>query len=366
MSKTSIFILALVCISTVFSQDVSTSVHTQILGKFLNGNPKELFKVWHFIFNKEYDYNTEEGLSKYKTFKENLKEIKAINSNPSNTWKAGLNEHSDKSFEEFSNYYNIKPIDVAQIKTSVDILNKNKGFRLDDYNEDDDESTMKNVKAGTLYDYRSNSLPIRNQLSCGSCWAFATMAQLENSYWAKYKSTAGAVNQYLSVQQLVDCDTTSYGCRAGFPNEAMMYLQKSYPMPDSKYTYTATAGTCKFNSASTTGVRVSGVRYGGTYYYPWYNSYVKDLLANGPVVVLIGVNSAFNLYSSGIFNSPCASGVNHSVLVVGYGYDSTTGVYYYIVRNSWGSTWGEVGYIRIKDDGVACSIPIYGYQGIVA
>jgi C1A family cysteine protease len=168
--------------------------------------------VWHFIFNKKFDYNTEEGLRKYKNFKKNLMEIRAINSDPNNSWKAGLNELSEFSFEEFSNYYGIKPIDVKQIQTSIDKLNQSKGFTLDDYNDDNESSTSHAIKAGTLYDYRSNSLPVRNQGSCSSCWAFATMGQIENMYWAKYKSTAGAINQYLSVQQLVDCNTTSVGC----------------------------------------------------------------------------------------------------------------------------------------------------------
>jgi len=192
------------------------------------------------------------------------------------------------------------------------------------------------------------------------------MAQLENTYWQKHGGTSGAVNQYLSVQQLVDCDTTSSGCNYGYPPEAMTYLQTNYAMTDASYTYTGVNGSCKFNSAKTTAVRISGVAYGGTYYYPWYPIYVTGLLANGPVVVLVGVNSNFQNYSTGIFSAACASGVNHSVLVVGYGYNSTTKQYYYLVRNSWGTSWGESGYMQVLDDGVACSIPMYGYQASIS
>jgi len=293
-------------------------------------------------------------------------EIRAVNSNPKSTYSAGLNEYSDLSFDEFSNHFNLKPIDVEKIKVDIDRLNHSKGFRLDDYNDDDNDASAIKSSTPTLYDYRSYSLGIRSQGSCSSCWAFATMAQLENTYWLKHSATAGAVNQYLSVQQLVDCDTTSSGCNYGYPSMAMSYLQTSYAMPDSSYTYSGASGSCKFNSAKTTPVRVTGVKYGGTYYYPWYPVYVTGLLANGPVVVLVGVNNAFNIYAGGIFSAACASGVNHSVVVVGYGYNTTSKQYYYIVRNSWGTSWGISGYMYVLDDGIACSIPMYGYQASIS
>jgi C1A family cysteine protease len=353
-----------------------TQIQSKILESFLDKSPKEVFKVWHFVYNKGYDYNTEDGLKKYKAFKKNLMEIKAVNNNSENTWKAGLNEYSDLSFEDFSKFIGLAPLDVEKIRVDVEKLNKSKGFRLDDYNDDNEVSTSLSVNArvkvgtpslqATTYDYRAYSLPPRAQGSCSSCWAFATMGQIENSYWSKYGSTAGAVNQYLSVQQLVDCDLTSKGCQYGYPSEAMNYLLTNPAMPDSNYTYTAVTGTCRYNSSNTVKARVTGMRYGGTYYYPWYPVYVLGLLANGPVVALVGANSNWTYYKSGIFSSACASGVNHSVLVVGYGLDSVSGKYYYIVRNSWGTTWGESGYIRILDDGVACSIPKYGYQAIIA
>jgi len=297
--------------------------------------------------------------------KKNLMEIRANNSDPKSTSTAGLNEYSDLTFEEFSQYFNIKPIDVKKIKVGIDRQNQRNGFRLDDYNDDYDTNTIK-ASTPTLYDYRSYFLGIRNQGSCSSCWAFATMAQLESTYWMKHSTTAGAVNQYLSVQQLVDCDTTSDGCNYGYPSEAMTYLQSDYAMPDSSYTYTGVTGTCKYSSAKTTPVRVTGVRYGGTYYYQWYPIYVTGLLANGPVVVLVGANAAFQNYAGGIFSAACANGVNHSIVVVGYGYNSSTNQYYYIVRNSWGTSWGISGYMYVLDDGIACSIPMYGYQASIS
>jgi len=89
-------------------------------------------------------------------------------------------------------------------------------------------------------------------------------------------------------------------------------------------------------------------------------------LANGPVAVLVGVNNSWYSYSSGIFNAACTATVNHAVIVAGYGYNTTSAQYYYIVRDSWGTSWGEKGYIRILDDGVACSIPKYGYQAVIS
>jgi len=318
-----------------------------------------------------------------------LKTIREVNSS-GQSYQLGLNEHSDLSFEEFSIYYNLKVINVDDIKSSIVGSNKAKKFDLDNFKDDDedtntvkqavttnkakkfdldnfkddDEDTNTVKQAVTTYDWRSNSLAIRNQGTCGSCWAFSTMAQIENSYWMKHSKTSGAVNQYLSTQQLVDCNTTNYGCEGGWPSYAMQYLETSYAMPDSKYLYTGVGGTCKYSSANTTPVRITSIIFAGTYYSTTISTY--DLLATGPAVVLVGVNSLFQNYISGIFSGPCLDALNHAVALVGYGLDTTSKSYYYIIRNSWGASWGESGYMRIKDDGVACFIPLYSYQAVLA
>jgi C1A family cysteine protease len=348
-------------------EESNESVTNTILNKFMDKSLKELFKVWHLVFNKEYDYNTEEGLKKYKTFKANLKKIKEVNASKQ-SYQLGLNQYSDLTFQEFANLYGLKEIKVDElneIKSTIEEFNNAKRFDLDSFKDDDEDDNSTNKKVGvTSYDWRPYSLAIRDQGKiCGSCWAFSTMAQIENSYWMKYGKTTGAVNQYLSPQQLVDCNTTNYGCGGGWPSYAMKYLQTSYPIPDSKYPYTAVNGSCKYNVANSVPIKITGIRYGGTYYSSTISTY--SLLANGPAVVLVGVNDTFRQYTSGIFSGTCLNYINHAVALVGYGYDTTTGKNYYIIRNSWGVTFGEKGYMRILDDGVACFLPMYSYQAII-
>ena len=200
-------------------------------------------------------------------------------------------------------------------------------------------------------------MPARDQGRCGSCWSFATMGQLEGMY--RKNNGAGALNSYLSVQQLVDCDKVSQVCRGGYMPISMKYLMQSPPMFDKDYPYTASEGTCRL-SGNTSRVRVTKVTYTGSYWYKYPPT--LSVLPNGPLGILVGANRDFFNYSSGIFTADCLSGVNHAVILVGFGYDSSSGYSYYIVRNSWGPSWGENGDIRIAQKGFSCWIDKYGYQ----
>lgn len=209
-------------------------------------------------------------------------------------------------------------------------------------------------------DWRSSLGPAREQGECGSCWAFAGVAALEH---ALYQRTGTLVD--LSEQHLVDCAWLfgNRGCRGGQLAGTLRFLVQGAVCNETQYPYSATATRlppfCKNVSrtrmcASTPRVRqLSLIRT---------EQGLQTALVQGPVVIAMHVNAEFHTYAEGIYDGPCAGSVNHAVLLVGYN-TSETGVPYWIVRNSWGTDWGEQGYVRIVRHRRWCRIGDYvGYQ----
>jgi len=209
------------------------------------------------------------------------------------------------------------------------------------------------VGATQTLDYRQQGYvtAVKNQGSCGDCWAFAATAALEGAY-AKRKGVLNA----LSEQNVLDCTTAGYGCGGGWYTYAWDTVKaKGGQDSMSSYPYTGVKGTtCTF---STTNVKAKISTYGyvsGAGETPL----MTHLQNNGPVAVAVNVQSEFGSYRSGVFVNKLAcdpSAVNHAVTVVGYGTDITYGNYW-IVKNSWGATWGESGYIRVKRGLNVCGI----------
>ena len=192
--------------------------------------------------------------------------------------------------------------------------------------------------------------PIKDQGQCGACWAFLIVQCIESEYAAK-KGTLYS----LSVQQLIDCvDGAASGCSGGNPLKAWQYIIDNHMglMKESDYKYSGTETPCAYD-ASKAVVFING--YGNITSETDLASKVADL---GPVSVIIDASSwSFQLYSGGIYDEPSCSSTNldHAVGVVGFGTQGSTP--YWIVRNSWGVSWGESGYIRmIKDKNNQCGI----------
>jgi len=185
--------------------------------------------------------------------------------------------------------------------------------------------------------------PVRNQGQCGSCWSFAATASLEGRYAIK-KGT----KVLLSEQQMVDCSTANNGCNGGWSSKALQYIQQVGGQNSrADYPYTGVKGACRFN-AGRVAARVSGVSGVAD---------PKSAVAAGPLAVYLQATSAFQGYGGGIFNGVCGQ-YNHAVTLVGWG--SAGGSEYWIIRNSWGSGWGEAGHIRIAING-NCRITFDSY-----
>jgi len=196
------------------------------------------------------------------------------------------------------------------------------------------------VKAGAV-------TPVKNQGQCGSCWSFSTTGSLEGAYYNTY----GTLPSF-SEQQLVDCDNRKnggkdMGCNGGLMDNAFTWIEKNGGLcSEDDYPYTSgdtkTAGTCQ----TTCDVVDNSVVTTFTDVHPSNDVDMMTALSKQTVSIAIEADQqAFQLYKSGVFTGTCGTNLDHGVLTVGYG--TLDGQDYYKVKNSWGATWGDDGYILL-------------------
>lgn len=212
--------------------------------------------------------------------------------------------------------------------------------------------SSKKANADSL-DWRDKGVvnAIKDQGQCGSCWAFSAIQAIES---ANAIST-GTLDSY-SEQNLVDCVSTCAGCNGGLMTSAYDYViakQGGNFNPENEYVYKAVDGTCKFSQYSKVGTisKYTNVSEGDE------DDLASKLETYGPLAVAIDAsNWSFQLYSGGVYDESSCSPYNldHGVGCVGYGVEGSTK--YWIVRNSWGSSWGEKGYIRMIWKNNQCGI----------
>jgi len=212
---------------------------------------------------------------------------------------------------------------------------------------------------------------VRNQGSCGSCYAFASRGMLEARLNILTKNT---LNVSLSPQDIMDCSNLSQGCSGGFPYLIAGRYAKDYGfVEESCNPYRQQDGTCDINKEkSCTRHYAASYNYVGGYYGACNEEQMKKaLVKNGPLALGFQVESDFMLYKSGIYHhtklyqnnlqatmsdfDPFEM-TNHAVLLVGYGVEPTTKEKYWIVQNSWGEEWGESGFFRIRRGTDECAI----------
>ncbi|XP_022050147.1 dipeptidyl peptidase 1 [Acanthochromis polyacanthus] len=202
--------------------------------------------------------------------------------------------------------------------------------------------------------------PVRNQASCGSCYSFATMGMLEARVRILTNNTE---NPILSPQQVVSCSEYSQGCDGGFPYLIGKYAQDFGIVDESCFPYIAKDSPCgvpqNCGRIYTAEYNYVGGFYGGCSEM----AMMQELVKNGPMAVAFEVYPDFMNYKEGIYHHTFLTDTlnpfeltNHAVLLVGYGRCHVTGQKYWIVKNSWGTTWGEDGFFRIRRGSDECSI----------
>ena len=290
-------------------------------------------------FNKKYS-SINEYLARFQVFRQNIMEIF---SNENSSYQEGINQFSDLTKQEFRKIYlNLNYDAIAMSNFEPTFVKKTNA-------------------APSSYDWRDYGrvCSVKDQGSCGSCWAFATMANLESLYAAK----KGQCKNF-SVQQLIDCDTSDSGCNGGLMEYAFTYLKKIGCINlEEDYPYRGVKGTCKTNYDKCIDMIVTGYKKLGSSWSTWSavdEDEIKEFLyETGPLAIALNADP-LQTYSSGILDKTSAqcptSGINHAVLLVGYG---TAEKDYWIVKNSWGTAWGEKGYFRIRRGNGTCGVNCY-------
>jgi len=199
------------------------------------------------------------------------------------------------------------------------------------------------INAGGI-DWRTKGAvtPVKNQGQCGSCWAFSSTGALEGAH---HLATGNLVS--LSESNLVNCSTQNSGCNGGLMDLAFDYCKTNPLMTEADWPYSPSKEFlgCWLHYKKDKGV-VTVSSYADV--TPNEPNQLKAALATGPVSVAIEADKpAFQQYTGGVLTgTACGDQLDHGVLAVGWGTDATAGDYF-IVKNSWGPSWGDNGYIKI-------------------
>jgi cathepsin F len=292
---------------------------------------KEAFTEFQeFIKKYHKKYNTlQEYMARFRVFKKNYLMLKKFNGNTS-----GITKFMDLTRDEFRRKY---------LNLNISVLNTIRTERIQ----------IKTNDAPETFDWRNEGAvnAVKDQAQCGSCWAFATAANLEGLYYLKNKQS-----MTFSEQQLVDCDTIDNGCNGGLMENTFTWLKTHGIMSDLDYPYEGYEGNCR-EDPSKYKMKISGF----TLLDSRDEKQIKEFLyKTGPLAIALNANY-LQFYYGGILDVPDVmcdpDQINHAVTLVGYG--SENGQDYWIVKNSWGQDFGEEGYFRIARGKGTCGINTY-------
>jgi C1A family cysteine protease len=302
---------------------------TAILGVYYSSSSPATFMLSADSTNESYfqlhlekygkSYSEEEYQSRLRIFNDNMGYIRKVNSF-GRSWYLRPNQFTDLSNEEFrAKYLPNKMMPETSPSSEVE----------------------ENLSYPTSIDWTTQGVvtPVKNQGQCGSCWAFSTTGAVESAW-----KLAGHTLISLSEQQLVDCAKSNYGCNGGWPTVAMQYIINNKGIAlESSYPYTARTGSCNTASASKIAATISGyktVTAGSV-------SALATAVAQQPVSVLVDAGGAdWQSYGGGVVtDAGCGTSLDHAVLAVGYNMGNSPP--FWKIKNSWGTSWGESGYIRL-------------------
>ena len=302
---------------------IFTSLFTSINSYNFIEEEDYLFKKFQEQFKKVYS-NINEVERRFTIFKDNLKTITTHNSLLHQNFTLGINQFTDLLPEEFKAQY------TTNIDTKIGV----------NYGCTTFTNSITNVPISIDWRKKNAVTSVKDQGQCGSCWAFSSTGAAEGAWAIK---TGNLID--LSEEQLVDCATGmqygSHGCNGGQMEGAFKYLIQNGQCDLSEYPYNPDkTNDCK----SCTQVAHFDTCYNVK---PNDQNSLKSAVAQQPVSVAIEADTQyFQSYSGGILDSPiCGTTLDHGVLIVGYGEEN--GLKYWLLKNSWSTTWGEEGYFKI-------------------
>ncbi|XP_031268260.1 senescence-specific cysteine protease SAG12-like [Pistacia vera] len=270
--------------------------------------------------------DAQEKERRYNIFKNNLEYIENFNNDVDRGYKLAINKFAGLTNEEFRGLYT-----GYKRKTSKAVTTSK-----------DTSFTHVNLTAvPASLDWRKKGAVnhVKDQGRCGCCWAFSAVAAVEGITQIK---TGKLIS--LSEQELVDCDTKSgnQGCEGGLMDTAFEFIKSNGGLTtEADYPYEEIDGNCKTKKVATRAAKITGYKDAAE------SEALLQAVENQPVCVVIeGSGRDFQFYKSGMFKGKCGTNLDHGVTAIGYGTESD-GTKYWLVKNSWGTKWGEDGFMRI-------------------
>jgi C1A family cysteine protease len=323
--------LSFVSVCSAGGQGLRGAIETTFLDE---GAEWKQFTNFQEKFVRKYE-TLHELEERFQVFRSNLRNIISHNMDHTQNFTMGVNQFTDLTPDEFK----------AQISGGLKVKVGSFGCK---------SFSSSASGAPAEMDWRSKGAvtSVKNQGQCGSCWTFSSTGAIEGA-WAI--STGQLID--LAEQELVDCAGAKYGsmgCNGGQMEGAFKYVIEHGQCALSAYPYTATDGTCEKCTAVAHLASCSDVK-------PNDQISLKGAVSQQPVSIAIEADTKyFQSYSGGILtSSSCGTNLDHGVLIVGYGKEN--GIEYWLVKNSWGTSWGDKGYVKIArsdstDDAGICGI----------
>lgn len=315
------------------------------------------FFAWAKQHSRTYKTD-DETLLRLKIWNDNNAFIEAHNSKqPPPSYTLGHNHFSDMTLDEYQEYNKLghyspgrmTPSRVRSFESVATATKLRKSRRMSDVPDSVDW-----VEKGAI-------VPVKNQGMCGSCWAFSAIVAIEGAH---YLDTGNLTS--LSEQELVDCDQLDYGCGGGLMDNAFLFDENStgicseedYPYAMHKRWLRGCAsekGECE--PVEHTRVK-SFIDVENT-----VDALVEALVKQPVSVAIEADKQSFQFYKSGVYDDPeCGEALDHGVAAVGYG-TTEDGIDYFKVRNSWGPSWGDEGYILMSR---STEVQVNGTCGILS